>query len=67
MSDRNKEKRIQIMARYLYERMPGARPVPTDEDRRLWGEVDGTDEYAFCEGIARLIESADAHTHVDHD
>lgn len=62
------EKRIEIMTHHLYRAMPGARRVPVDTDgNTLWGEVMGEDHYAFCERIARLIESVDVRTHVEAD
>jgi hypothetical protein len=59
--------RIQIMTRYLYDRMPGAEPPPHDDHGKLWGEVDGTDHYMFCKAIATLLEKVDAHVHVEAD
>lgn len=62
-----KAKRIQIMARYLYDRMPGAAPVPEDENGKLWGEVGNSDHYAFCYAVATLVAEADTRVHLDAD
>lgn len=43
------------MTRNLYEVMPGAEPPPRDERGALWGEVDCTPHYEFCNLIANLI------------
>jgi hypothetical protein len=46
------------MAQDFYQSMPGAPPVPIDSVRGyLWGEVEGTEHWAFCETIARRIVS----------
>ncbi len=43
----------------LYRAMPGARLPPHETDRGyLWGEVEGTEEWVFCNTIARLIISS---------
>ena len=47
-------------AKDLYLAMPGACPPPHDERGALWGEVEGTPEWLFCEAIARAI----VNTHV---
>lgn len=39
----------------LYRNMPGAQPPPTVDGWMQWGDVDGTEEWAFCESIVRMI------------
>lgn len=40
----------------LYRAMPGASLPPHEAGRGyLWGEVESTDEWVFCNTIARLI------------
>lgn len=52
----------QAMARRLYEEMPGAEQPPRDERGKLWGEVEHTREYVFCEQIAlEIIRAAQAY------
>jgi hypothetical protein len=43
------------MVRRLYDEMPGAEHAPRDERGKLWGEVEHTPHYQFCEQIAREI------------
>lgn len=62
-----KRKRIDVMAQFLYDRMPGAPCVPTDDGRKMLGEVEGNDHYIFCEAIAALMERVDTRTHVEAD
>lgn len=64
---RDAEKRIQIMAQYLYDRMPDAPRVPTEGGFKMWGDVEGTPHYEFCEAIANLLERVDVRTHVKAD
>jgi hypothetical protein len=53
------EQRVTLIARRLYEQMPDARMPATDpEGFRYWGEVEGTQQWAFCEAIAREISEA---------
>jgi len=47
--------RIDTITRNLYETMPGAEPPPMDERGKLWGEVESTQHYEFCNSIASLI------------
>ena len=56
MSDRAKKKAAYEMACDLYRVMPGAPPVPLDNQIGwLWGEVEGNEHFAFCEAIAERI------------
>lgn len=51
------KKRIERIIR-LYRAMPGA-PMPAIEDGVfMWGEVDGTEQWAFCEAIVDMIDAA---------
>lgn len=43
------------LTKLLYQRMPGARMPVIDGGYYMWGEVDSTDEWCFCEFIAELI------------
>ena len=44
----------QSIAQRLYEEMPGAEQPPRCLDRgKLWGEVEHTREFQFCQQIAR--------------
>ncbi len=61
------ETAITAVARDLYRRMPDAYPVPNDERGELWGEVDYTDHYKFCERIAHHIVKKSGSTFVDLD
>lgn len=66
--NRIREERIKSMTHHLYRAMPGAPPVPRDQDgATLWGEVDGNNHYDFCNRIARLIDGVDVRTHVNPD
>jgi hypothetical protein len=65
--ERRKLKRIETIERNLYEVMPGAEPVPTDEHGKLWGYVENTPHYEFCHAIANLIVRNSAATLVDAD
>jgi len=59
---------MQITARYLYDRMPGAPKTPEDENGvKLWGEVTDNEHYQFCEAIARSIALVDVRVHVEAD
>ncbi len=49
------ERRIAIR---LYEVMPGAEQPPRDERGKLWGEIEHTREWMFCEQIAMEIARA---------
>ena len=42
----------------LYRSMPGAPHVPTEDGQAMWGEVDNTEHWQFCEQIARMISGA---------
>lgn len=41
----------------LYEMMPGASSPPVEDGLTLWGEVDHTDEWAFCEILVDRFEA----------
>lgn len=62
-----KRKRIEVMAHFLYDRMPGAPRVPTDDGWKMWGEVESNDHFIFCEAVAALIERVDTRVHVEAD
>lgn len=52
----------QALAQRLYGEMPGAEQPPSDERGKLWGEVEHTQEYLFCEQIAlEIIRAAQAY------
>jgi hypothetical protein len=55
---KDKQDRIMIAAKALYEQMPGAPAVPYDQiiGERLWGEVDENRHFLFCEAIATMME-----------
>lgn len=40
----------------LYERMPGAPPVPRDGWGEEWEQVVGNDHWKFCETIVKTME-----------
>lgn len=61
------DKAIVLIARDLYRAMPDNRIVPSDGERELWGEVDCTEQYKFCERIARHIVKKSGSTFVDLD
>jgi hypothetical protein len=54
------------LARRLYASMPGAEQPPEEEHAtggRLWGEVEHTAHYQFCEQIAvEIIRAAQAYS-----
>lgn len=53
------EEEKQRKTRALYWLMPGAERVPFDEEGlEMWGEVDFTDHYRFCEMIVDMIAEA---------
>lgn len=39
----------------LYRSMPGARMPPIIDGYYAWGEIDGTDEWAFCAALAEEL------------
>lgn len=39
----------------LYQAMPGAQMPPQDDRGYLWGEVDGTEHWAFCAAIVEMV------------
>lgn len=43
----------------LYRNMPGAPHIPYDHGSGdlMWGDVEGTDHWSFCEAIVNLIIS----------
>lgn len=49
----------------LYLRMPGAKQPPVGRDGYMWGEVDGSDEWSFCEeivlSVTAFVKSQDAY------
>lgn len=46
---------VRDMTLMLYKVMPGA-PRPTMYDGNyMWGDIEGNDEWCFCEQIATLI------------
>lgn len=49
---------FQAMVQRIYTEMPDAVMPPSDERGKLWGEVEGTQQWAFCEQIAFEIISA---------
>lgn len=55
---------VQDMAKRLYDLMPGAERPPFEPGRGLlWGEVEGTPHYGFCERIAlKIIRAAQAYS-----
>lgn len=67
MSAIAKAKREMILTHYLYDRMPGAEPPPVDERGKLWGEVENTPHYEFCNAIASLIVQNSSATFVEPD
>jgi hypothetical protein len=54
------DERVHEVARRLYQAMPGAERVPHDDltGEKMWGEVEDTQHYQFCEQIAREIRKA---------
>lgn len=50
-----------LAIRDLYEIMPGAPPVPQDDGRSLWGEVEGNEHWRFCERLISLFAAAGLH------
>ncbi|CAA2140487.1 hypothetical protein [Hyphomicrobium sp. ghe19] len=53
----------QALAQRLYQVMPGAVQPPSDERGKLWGEVEDTPEYDFCEQIAlEIMRAAQAYS-----
>jgi hypothetical protein len=48
-------KRIERIARNLYEAMPGAPPIPRIGEFKQWGFVEDNQHYEFCQLIATLI------------
>lgn len=53
----------QAVARRLYEEMPGAEQPPRDERGKLWGEVEHTEHFRFCEQVAlEIIRAAQAYS-----
>lgn len=69
MSDRAKLARIDLMTKNLYEAMPGSQHVPHDPivGDKLWGEVEHTPHYEFCNLVATLIVKNSGVTYVDPD
>jgi hypothetical protein len=57
-SRRERSNRRMTWIIYLYRTMPGAPMPPKDERGYLWGEVEGTDHWSFCEAIVDLIDAA---------
>ena len=56
-------KGTQELAQRLYASMPGAEQPPSDERGKLWGEVEHTEHYQFCEQIAvEIIRAAQAYS-----
>lgn len=55
---------FQAMVRRIYEQMPDARlPRRDDEGFYMWGDVAGTQQWAFCEQIAfEIICAAQAYS-----
>lgn len=51
------DSRLQQIVR-LYRLMPGAPPIPTQDGRAMWGDVEGNDHWNFCAEIVDLIISA---------
>lgn len=47
--------------------MPGAAPVPMEDGKPLWRNVEESDLYEFCAAIAQLIDDVDTRVHVDTD
>lgn len=43
--------------RQLYSRMPGAPPVPNEDGIEMWGEVENSEHWLFCERIIDLIRN----------
>ncbi len=53
----------QALARRLYEEMPGAEQPTKDERGKLWGDVEGTEHWRFCEQLAlEIIRAAQAYS-----
>jgi hypothetical protein len=53
------DKHYRDMVHRLYRLMPGAPRAPSDEEGNvLWGEVEHTEQYAFCEQVAFEIVAA---------
>jgi hypothetical protein len=45
----------------LYCSMPGAEPPSYVDGEMMWGDVEGTEEWAFCESIVRMVDKAVGH------
>lgn len=41
----------------LYELMPGAPSPPVEDGLTCWGDVDHTDEWAFCEALVDRFDA----------
>lgn len=55
------------IARRLYPQMPGA-PKPTCEQGVLvWGEIECTEHWQFCQQIAKEIINASGRTYLERD
>lgn len=63
-NDLRKKVHLQEMVRRLYAQMPGAPMPPSDRDGfKMWGDVDGTEHWAFCEQIAlEIVRAAQAYS-----
>jgi hypothetical protein len=42
----------------LYCTMPGAEPLSFVDGEMTWGDVVGTEEWAFCEAAVRMVDNA---------
>lgn len=49
--------RVETITHNLYESMPGAPDVPKIDGDKMWGDVEHTQHYEFCNTIAHLIVS----------
>jgi hypothetical protein len=67
VSERAKQAAILRITNNLYGSCPNAAPVPVENGVQLWGEVENTPEYEFCNSIANLIVRHSALTFVDQD
>lgn len=45
----------EIIARELYRHMPGAEMPPAEEGLLMWGEVEHTPHWRFCEVLAKTM------------
>jgi hypothetical protein len=55
------------MAQDFYRVMPGAPLVPVGDQGQMWGEVEFTEHYLFCELIADRIVRYSAAVFVEPD